>query len=353
MWCSVLEHYVVVNHEGKFKACTAILEQSPSDRFVFDTFDELNSSEWLTKVKQQMQNNIWPNECFACREKESNGVKSLRQHHNDKHLENVLINENYLKVEIATDNICNSACQFCYPGASTKIGSLTDKNYLRINNMPKFIQVPQDRIIQVDIVGGEPSYSPVAKEFIKNLPPTVKSLRFTTNGSRVMTELIPLLEQGIKIKVIVSFDGVGLVYEYVRWPVKYSIVKDTIVQYRELTKRYPNLTLSTFTTICSLNVVNVDEIFLVTDDIGLSPDLTVFNFLVWPKELDARFKNLATLTAIEKFKNSSDARLVRISNMIAVNVDNQEEFDNYVTTQDTLRSINIKNYLGELYGKSI
>ena len=345
MYCSMFDHYMVVDHEGKFKVCTEIGEKSSFDHVQFDSYDAMSTSDWLKSVKAQMERDEWPDECRPCREKEEQGIKSLRLLHNASHEEHYAIRPDYLKVEIVTDNICNGGCQFCHAGASSKIGSLTRRDYPKVNNMQKFYDLPQDRITEVDIIGGEPSYSPNTKELLTRLPPNVIQMRFTTNGSRVMTEIIPFLEKGIKVRMSISFDGIGNVYDYVRWPVKYKTVRDNMLQYVEMSKIYPGLVISPSTTLCSLNVNDADNIFSTLDEIGIQSTRNHFCLVSWPAPLDPRFTNRATVAAKEKYKDSTNPKLKAIANMIATKENNQEAFDKFVSEQDALRKISITDYI--------
>ena len=83
---------------------------------------------------------------------------------------------------------------------------------MRINNLDVFYKLPQDRIIEIDVNGGEPTASKNYKKLISNVPKNTKIVRMNTNGSRMINEIIPLLEKGIMVIVTLSFDGVGNVH---------------------------------------------------------------------------------------------------------------------------------------------
>jgi hypothetical protein len=132
----------------------------------FETLDQIDASPWLDSTKSIMNQDQWPDECVRCKDTEQVGNKSIRQYFLDDHKTNLSINEKYLVLGGVLDNICNSACQTCNENLSTKIGSLTSKNYIKINNSGKVDQLPTDRIVKIDINGGEPSASPNYQKFV-------------------------------------------------------------------------------------------------------------------------------------------------------------------------------------------
>lgn len=348
-WCSMMYHYTVVDHDGKFKACTECIGENASQKEVqFNSYKELRESTWLASAKEEMANGIWPKSCSQCQGKEANNIKSMRQNHNEEHLVHKLIREDYLKVELITDNLCNGACQMCHSLASTRIGALYDKrNYPLVDNRSKFDTLPIDRITRLDIIGGEPSYSSIAKGILKNVPTGVVAMKIATNGSKSLVPYIePLLQRGIKIRITLSFDGVGPVYDYVRWPVKYEKVVLRILEYIEFGKKYPdNFALRLTLTVSTLNVNDMINIYSFADKHNL---LSSFCLVSWPPELDPRFSNTVTRRAKEALKESSNPFVLAISNLIAVKEDNQEKFEQFVQEQDKLRNIKVEDYVPTL-----
>ena len=147
------------------------------------------------------------------------------------------LKKDYLVVGGVLDNVCNSACQTCNAELSTKIGSL-EKNYIKTNNFAKFFKLPQSRILEVDVNGGEPTASKNYKKLLANLPRKTKIVRMNTNGSRMIDEIITLLKKKIMVIVTISLDGVGDVHDYVRWPIKWKDYTKTVEKY----KNYKNNT---------------------------------------------------------------------------------------------------------------
>ena len=163
MQCPRLDHFVRLNHTGKIGKC-GHMTLAPE----FDSFEDMQDSVWLEKIKKQMGENVWPKECVRCAMTEDTSNTSIRLDMIERDRILKSIEKDYLIVGGVLDNICNSACQSCNAELSTKIGSLENKNYKKINNYDKFFSLPRDRIVEVDVNGGEPTASPNYKRLLKN-----------------------------------------------------------------------------------------------------------------------------------------------------------------------------------------
>jgi MoaA/NifB/PqqE/SkfB family radical SAM enzyme len=219
----------------------------------FPTLESMESSEWLLGVKESMAQGIWPIECERCMETEHANGTSIRL--NAIKFNQVQSLTNYLIVGGVLDNICNSACLSCDENHSTLIGGLKSKTYTIVDNSTAFWNLPLDRVVHLDISGGEPSYSKNYKHILANLPDSIKSVRLNTNCSTVLEELWPLCKRGVQVTVTVSLDGIGPVHDFVRWPVKWDKFYANLQRYMELPVK-----LNTWTTVSALNVDDLPNI---------------------------------------------------------------------------------------------
>ena len=217
MYCPRLNHFVRLNQNGSIGKCGHM-----TNAIGFKTFKELDESEWLDNIKEQMSNDKWPDQCVRCKQTEEISGESIRTKSIERHKVLHKFKDDYLVVGGVLDNVCNSACQSCNAGLSTKIGSLTSKEYPRVNNIENFYKLPQDRILEVDVNGGEPTASKNYKKILADLPSNTKIVRMNTNGSRMIKELEAILTKRIMVIVTLSFDGTGDVHDYVRWPIKWK-----------------------------------------------------------------------------------------------------------------------------------
>ena len=336
MHCPRLDHFVRLQPDGKFGKCGHMVNAK-----TFDDIESMQQSNWLKGIHSQMDKNVWPVECVRCKMTEETTKTSIRLDMIERDRILRAVQKDYLIVGGVLDNICNSACQSCNAELSTKIGSLESNNYRKINNYDRFFQLPQDRIVEVDVNGGEPTASPNYKKLLKNLPVSVKIIRINTNGSRVIPEVVALLESGVRVIITLSFDGTGLVHDYARWPIKWSDYKKNVFRYLELRSQYKNLRLNFWTTVSCLNVGDLDNIVQYASDNNIDH---AYGFCITPTELDVRHSNKLTVDAKEKLSMSENTLLQSISTTCASLKNNSAELKQFIQSQDTLRKISFTDY---------
>jgi sulfatase maturation enzyme AslB (radical SAM superfamily) len=296
----------------------------------FRNFEEMENSEWVKNIKGTMSEDKWPNECTRCEQSERVKGESIRTNSIDRHKMLYPIRKDYLIVGGVLDNVCNSACQSCTAGLSTKIGSLTSKNYPRVDNYDLFQTLPLDRVIELDVNGGEPTASKNYKKVLGELPANTKIVRMNTNGSRMIKEIEHVLKRNIMVIVTMSLDGIGSVHDYTRWPIKWTDYKKTVDAYKDLQRKYKLLQLDFWTTVSCLNARNLPEIINYAKNMDIPHD---WAFLDKPSVLNVRYKNKFTTVA----KHVSPGE-------IAVDDDNNEQLEAFIKRQDALRNITIDDY---------
>ena len=285
MHCPRLDHFVRFNSNGTVSRCGHMVN-APQ----FDSLEDMENSTWLIKTREKMQADQWPAECVRCQETEPG---SIRQYAMD--LDTQTDQSDYLQVGGVLDNVCNAACLSCNETLSTRIGSLNGRGFPVYNNLDKFWALPQDRIVHLDINGGEPSYSKNYKSLLTNLPPNLRTLRLNTNCSTVLSELDDVARRGITVTVTVSCDGIGPVHELTRWPITWSTFYNNLMIYKIMPVK-----LNLWTTVSVLNEDDLPNIqaFAKQHEIDHS-----WAYLKQPWELSVDNKDLeATQAYIRKQK---------------------------------------------------
>jgi sulfatase maturation enzyme AslB (radical SAM superfamily) len=290
----------------------------------FVTLEQMDSSKWLSDIKSQPD--IWPRECIRCQQTEQINGTSIRL--NAIEFDRTQTRSDYLSVGGVLDNICNSACQSCNSNLSTKIGSLISNDYPMIDNSAAFWQLPLSRVVHLDINGGEPSASRNYRNILKNIPPSVASVRINTNCSQVIPEIAGLLERGIHVTVTVSLDGLGPIHDYVRWPIKWKNFERNLDIYTGLGIQ----ALNTWTTVSSLNIGNLKNIIMYTKDRGLDHSWAL---LEQPDILNVKYSNHFTRTA-----DVPD----ELKTVVGQDRDNTVELQLWTHAQDHLRGIKLWDY---------
>jgi sulfatase maturation enzyme AslB (radical SAM superfamily) len=212
---------------------------------------------------------------------------------------------------------------------------------VRTNNIDQFYGLPQNRILEVDVNGGEPTASKNYKKILANLPENTIIVRMNTNGSRMIKELEGILSKRVMVIVTLSLDGVEDTHDYVRWPIKWKNYVDNVKQYQNLQKQFPLLKLNSWTTVSCLNVANLPNILDFTTEHNIDHD---WAFLNTPNVFHVKHKNRYTEFAKYRLQTSSYEQCRKISESVAVGQDNDAELMDKIKQQDTLRGIDYKNY---------
>lgn len=282
MHCPRLDHFVRFNSNGTVSRCGHMVN-APQ----FDTLADMEASTWLAKTREKMRSGKWPAECVRCQEIEAEGPSSIRIH--ALALDEQTELPDYLQVGGVLDNLCNAACLSCNETLSTRIGALNGAGFPVYNNLDRFWALPQDRIVHLDINGGEPSYSKNYKRLLANLPPNLKTLRLNTNCSTVLTELENIYQQGIEVTVTVSCDGIGPVHELTRWPITWQTFYENLMAYKSMPVQ-----LNLWTTVSVLNVDDLPNIQAFAQEHGIDH---AWAYLKHPHELSVDNKDTTVAEA--------------------------------------------------------
>lgn len=336
MQCPRLKHFVRLESSGDIGRC-GHMHDDPT----FKTIEQMEQSAWLASVNDKFEKGLWPDECIRCQTTEQLNQQSIRLDaiERDKILQS--FKKDYLIVGGVLDNICNSACQTCDASLSSKIGSLSGQT-IKVNNYEKFKSLPLDRIVELDINGGEPTYSPNYKKILNNLPPNVKIVRINTNAHKPFDTIISLLDKGVRVIMTVSFDGLEKIHDYVRWPIKFVDVNHTIKEYKKLQRIYKSLLrLNLWTTVSVYNVNQFDSIVNYARSNEIEHG---FAILERPHVLSIVHKNKLTMEAKIKYANSSDQLFKNLSSKVAILDNNSKNLQAYINQQDHMRSISFVDY---------
>jgi sulfatase maturation enzyme AslB (radical SAM superfamily) len=322
MHCPRLDHFVRLNPNSTVSRCGHMINPPQ-----FNSLEEMDASDWLKNIKQTFNTNVWPSECTRCQQTETIGNTSIRL--NAIKFDQLQHRTDYLTVGGVLDNICNSACQMCSENLSTLIGGLQSKTYPLVNNTQKFWELPQERIVHLDINGGEPSASKNYRYVLQNLPSNVRSIRINTNCGLIIDEINDIINRGIQVTVTVSLDGINKVHDYVRWPIKWDKFYSNLMQYKTM-----SVQLNLWTTVNALNIGDFDNIVNFAKEHKIDHSWALLNT---PDELNVKYTNKLTLAAKDK-----------LPKQVAVDRNNNNEIEAYISKQDLMRNIKFKDYYDQL-----
>jgi sulfatase maturation enzyme AslB (radical SAM superfamily) len=284
-----------------------------------------------------------PASCQKCWSLEDQGITSDRQLKNsaydfyaDKDIQFVeaesCVGQHTPKiVKLYTSNLCNSTCVTCGPKHSSAWATLENQKTFEIINTKLIDSFDYSNIVILNFVGGEPLYEKTNFLILEKLISAGNTncyVSITTNGSAILNQQQKdILAQFKNLNINLSIDGVGPVFEYLRYPLKWDDLLANIDFYRSL-----NIDLSVSYTISNLNVLYYQE---TIDWFGAMQLPYNHNIVTYPKhfhpgvlptEVKSQHSELVT------FFQGGDESLLN-------------DFYVEVARQDQLKGISINDYL--------
>ena len=313
-------------------------------------------------------------------------------------------------LDIKFGNNCNLKCKMCFPHSSSelmkewwKLGwevndpmegqhsrfyndyMLEDYNWPnKPENIEKLLSMAE-YIDELKFTGGEPMISP---KFIQFLESCIErkyaagiKLYVTTNCTQLHPRFLSLAKQFRELELRVSIDGTGPTYEYIRYPAKWSRIE---ANFREVQNWFKenggqlkgklvlNFVLSCFN--CHTVANFIEKFENEVDDLDIS-ELFDPNFMTWKmlktEDMEKIKKELLRLTykhAHEEFQKPDPVgQKARYVLGLLSKVKNWQGEDHYstdqinemerkqlsqlrdfVSAQDNLRKIHIRDYIPEL-----
>jgi sulfatase maturation enzyme AslB (radical SAM superfamily) len=262
--------------------------QDPAFNIQSHSLKQYAGSAFLREIQQDFLNDRWPAGCVRCQTEEQNNISSKRQLDHERwqahYAEYDLRSDQWLTASIAFGNTCNLKCITCGSHSSSRWHDEYLKIYSRDFQHVKFYrddfvddfvsQAPG--IIHLDIPGGEPFLSGVPEQkkllqhYIDSGQASDISIHYTTNVTVFPDEeWWQLWSHFREIDMQLSIDGVGVRYEYIRYPAVWNDTLDNVHRYIQQEKAIPNLRLSVSHTVSAYNIFYLDEFFTWCHDVGL------------------------------------------------------------------------------------
>jgi len=308
----------------------------------------------INQIKTDLLQGIKSPACSKCWQIESIGEKSRRQLENeflDYKLNQDLIRlkedcieakHKTLLYQITTSNLCNQACVSCNSNASSKWAEIEEKMGL-VPASKKEIDLENSDINyssakRISLLGGEPLFDPKTFKILKKLIEhnnTDCFISLVTNGSIMLKQSqLDLLSKFTDLNICISIDGVGPVFEYMRWPAKWNVICDNIKKFQQITNN-----ISVSYTISSLNILYYQETVDWFQTQGLRYNHNIVEFPNWLglRQMPLEIKKLIANNTFAK------PWLTQTGSEITL-----KEYFNKIHQQDQVKKINIKQYLPEL-----
>ena len=196
--------------------------------------------------------------------------------------------------DLRLGNECNCRCVMCNDinssmwdkGKITDWSGNLDTPYLRnlIDNL--------EHIHKLYLTGGEPTINrnnwKLVDIILNRRHHRHITLDYNTNGVFLTKEMLEIWGKFQGIGIGFSIDGIGKIFEWVRAPAKWNVVKDNLLLFEK--ESYPNTYGSFTVTVFSMNILNILELFKWHSQQNFTKITLVphFNILVRPPRLDIR-----------------------------------------------------------------
>ena len=225
--------------------------------------DYLQSPELASLQQHLLTKESLPVGCEACKIEEDNNLPSLR-----KKYFNVLGHKTQTKIvdlEIFPGNACNLSCLSCNPSHSTKSG----QEYAKLGWIKQVKSIDHEEhalevikslpdLESVCFLGGEFF---VTKHNIELLDAVIErnlTARIVTNGTQLTKKHLEHLQKISDLDVMVSVDGTGPTFEFLRYPAQWLVVQSNIVA---LQQALPGAKIHLSAVLQFLNLQNIIELF--------------------------------------------------------------------------------------------
>lgn len=318
----------------------------------------------IKKVQKEMLEGQRPRECQKCWNLEDQGLTSDRQLKNaaldwywDKDMQFIKQDaqkgmEKTLMLKLLTSYTCNATCVSCNSSSSSSWAqldrkenpNLSIKKYQFIDLEKVYNEIDFSSLVTLTLLGGEPLYERKNFQVLEKLLSLGNDRCFismVTNGSVALSDdFKKILSKFKNLNFCVSIDGTHSVFEYVRYPLEWSLLESNLKFFRELT----NLVSANYT-LSNLNVLyhNQTVAWFAEQKIEYANNPVYYPAWLQPRALPVHVKEhlRAVLTPadyatyIGESHSEADQR-------------NFEEFLKQIKRQDQLKGISIKNYLPEL-----
>jgi organic radical activating enzyme len=208
------------------------------------------ASDAYKQLRTALLNGEQPDICSVCWNKEKLGLTSYRQVYNNdiKYQDLIDIDNPELKyIDIKFDNNCNLQCSYCDIGSSNQFerarkyfdrhnisypnNLIATENYYSDEKEQSIKQIAHSLKI-LKVTGGEPLLS---KQFVRTVDYLIEQgfaknidLKITTNATVFNREFLNKLSEFKQVRITISVDAVGKLYDYIRWPYNFNMFQQRI-----------------------------------------------------------------------------------------------------------------------------
>jgi sulfatase maturation enzyme AslB (radical SAM superfamily) len=304
--------------------------------------EQVMNSPQAKGARMQMMQGEWPHECGRCRQIESAGATSIRQHWNERFEhgrraewladtapDGTLGHPVVRYADIRLGNACNLTCRMCSPGASrlwapvynqvqpklyrlpeSELVHIRQNNWVKDESVERLIGQSLDGLEAMHFAGGEPLIIP---EMVQALEMCIASgrageidLSYNTNLTVLPEKVTSLWKHFKSVSLLCSVDGFERVTEYIRRPSKWADIDRNVrkvdAHYEEWKIRSASLSV----TVQIYNILTLHHLLEYLRNAGLKHFRMLPNMVAL---FDPKYLSIQALPAAAK--KVARARLLR------------------------------------------
>lgn len=248
-----------------------------------------------------------------------------------------------------TSNTCNATCIPCDSRSSTAWATIEQKMNIVPYSANRIPQTTIDKLdfaslVGINLLGGEPLYEKTNFYILEKLLEHNNNncfIQFTTNGSVGLSDQNRQLLSNFKnLNVNISIDGIGPVFEYIRFPLKWEVLLTNLAFFRSITNN-----VSTSYTTSNLNVLYHHNTVDWFKEQGIEFH---YNPVISPSYFRPQALPLAVKEKIfTKFGKTKDLLMLLGTDHSSNDDEDFAKMLSIVNQQDKIKGVSIDNYLPE------
>jgi MoaA/NifB/PqqE/SkfB family radical SAM enzyme len=295
--CKFITNGLALDYSGVVKPC-CVYKPNPEYQSQ-NHISKVDLVNWHSKsdvvaIKNQLNNDQWPSGCWVCRDSESQGRGDSMRLNGESAYHSY--GDGDITLEIRPGNVCNFACQTCWPQASSRVANFYTQAGISFVDAKMsswdytLISPIKHRLKNIVVLGGEPFYDPKCIDFFKWLVSEDITCPITifTNGSTLRRKVLQDMKNPVTL--VFSMDAMGTPAEYIRIGTDWKKVLDNYKFARSL----PHVDVRVNITTSPYNYLYLEELVewlsqdwpsMVTFGIASSsPNVRYMNETVFPME---------------------------------------------------------------------
>lgn len=270
-YCPLPFGHVCVGSLGNYQICCQHrVPVEHQDSINTAKLEDWTQNQYLEEVRDAFRQDIRHPGCSVCWRDEDSGKPSIRTRVSQEYrlLGLKPLEERLVNAEIQAGNLCNLSCVMCDEAESSAL--LAENQRLGINQIQQsdikwddqawknLLEILPDLKV-LNIRGGEPLYNKKLLETIEQMPDEQCNrvlLHITTNATVWNERWETALKKFRLVRVMLSIDAVGDVYEYIRYPAQWSTVEHNVDSMLTM----PNFKFTVHSVVQNLNIQHLEDL---------------------------------------------------------------------------------------------